>query len=84
MTDKPIKQSDAQHVEPVTGARFGAFGFEFAGTIVAAVISGYYVDGYLGVAPLFTLLFTMAGMGGALYRLLWNLKQTTSHRDDGN
>ena len=83
MTEGPIRQGDAPHDAEGSGARIAAFGFEFAGTIVAAVISGYYVDGYLGVAPLFTLLFTMAGMGGALYRLLWNLKQITAHRDDG-
>jgi F0F1-type ATP synthase assembly protein I len=67
----------------VRAGRFMAFGFEFAGTVVAGVISGYYLDKYVGTPPLFTLLLTLAGMGGALYRLLWNLKQTTSHRDDG-
>lgn len=52
-----------------------AFGFEFATTIVACVVGGYYLDGYLGTSPLFMLVFTVAGMGGAIYRLLWSLKQ---------
>jgi F0F1-type ATP synthase assembly protein I len=57
-------------------ARFIAVGMEFAGIVVAGVLAGYYLDGRLGTAPLFTLLLTLGGMGGALYRLLWNLKQS--------
>ncbi len=51
------------------------FGFEFASIIVTAVIVGYYVDQYLGTAPLFILLLTIGGMYGALRRLLWSLKK---------
>jgi F0F1-type ATP synthase assembly protein I len=68
----------------VKAGRFGALGFEFAGTVVAGVISGYYLDRYLGTAPLFTLLLTLAGMGGALYRLLWTLKRYNSHSQNGS
>jgi F0F1-type ATP synthase assembly protein I len=67
----------------VRAGRFGALGFEFAGTVVAGVVAGYYLDGWLHTAPLFTLLLTMAGMGGALYRLLWMLKRISSQSDDG-
>jgi F0F1-type ATP synthase assembly protein I len=63
--------------------RFGALGFEFAGTVVAGVVAGYYLDGWLHTAPLFTLLLTFAGMGGALYRLLWMLKRISSQSNDG-
>jgi F0F1-type ATP synthase assembly protein I len=59
-------------------------GFEFAGTVVAGVLLGYYADRYCGTPPLFTLLLTLAGMGGALYRLLWTLKQFSSRSDDGS
>lgn len=61
------------------GARYLGFGFEFAGIVVTAVIVGYYVDGYLGTAPLFMLVFTLTGMTGAVYRLIWSLK----HFHDG-
>lgn len=61
-----------------------AVGFEFAGTVVAGVLLGYYIDGRLGTAPLFTLLLTLGGMGGALWRLLWSLKRFSSHSDDGD
>lgn len=67
----------------VKAGRFMAVGLEFGATVVVGVVAGYYIDGYLGTAPLFTLLLTLGGMGGALYRLLWNLKQTSSHGDDG-
>ncbi len=59
-------------------------GFEFAGTVIAGVIGGYYLDEYLHTAPLFTLLLSLAGMGGALYRLLWTLKRFSSQSDDGD
>ncbi len=62
--------------------RFAGIGFEFAGIVVAAVISGYYVDSYLGTAPLFVLLLTLGGMGGAVYRLLWMLRRLDDRGDD--
>jgi F0F1-type ATP synthase assembly protein I len=42
------------------------------------------VDRYLRTAPLFTLVLTLGGMGGALYRLLWMLKQTNTRANDGD
>ncbi len=54
---------------------------EFAGTVVAGVILGYYLDGRLGTAPLLTLLLTLGGMGGALARLLWSLKRISANDD---
>lgn len=60
--------------------RFIAFGMEFALSVVAGVMAGYYIDGYLGTAPLFTLLLTIGGMAGGLYRLLWSLKTFNSQR----
>jgi F0F1-type ATP synthase assembly protein I len=67
----------------VKAARFTAVGFEFGATVVAGVVLGYYIDQYVGTAPLFTLLLTLAGMGGALYRLLWTLKQISSQSNNG-
>lgn len=63
--------------------RYAALGFEFAGIVVAGVLVGYYIDTHLGMAPLFTLLLTLGGMGGALYRLLWSLKRSNSQSDHG-
>ena len=65
-------------------ARFIALGMEFAGTVVAGVIAGYYLDDWLRTAPLFTLLVTLGGTAGAVTRLIWNLKQTNSHSDHGD
>jgi F0F1-type ATP synthase assembly protein I len=67
----------------VRAARFAGVGLEFAVVVVAGVIAGYYIDTRLGTEPLFTLLLTMAGMGGALYRLLWSLKRLSSQSDNG-
>ncbi len=60
------------------GARYAALGIEFGSIVSAAVIAGYYVDGYLGTAPLFTFVLTIGGMVGAVRRLLWSLKKHTS------
>jgi len=65
-------------------AQFAALGIEFASIVVAGVIAGYYLDDYLHTAPLFTLLLTMGGMGGALYRLLWMLKRLNSRSNHGD
>ncbi len=59
----------------VRGGRFTAVGLEFGFTIVAGVILGYYLDGWLGTAPLFTLLLTLGALGGALYRMIWMLRR---------
>lgn len=67
-------------VDPKAG-RFIAVGMEFGVTVVAGVLIGYYLDMRVGTPPLFTLLFTLGGMGGALYRLIWNLKQSRSVSD---
>lgn len=64
-------------------SRYAALGFEFAGIVVAGVLAGYYIDEHLSTAPLFTLLLTLGGMGGAVYRLLWGLKRFSSHSDNG-
>lgn len=64
--------------------RFAGLGFEFAGTIVTCVLVGYYLDGRVGTAPLFTLLLTLGGMAGALYRLLWVLRRLESREDDSD
>ncbi len=64
-------------------AKLLAAGAEFASMVVAGVIAGYYADQYIGTAPLFTLLLTLAGMGGALYRLIWTLKQSNSRPTHG-
>jgi len=68
----------------VRAAQFAALGIEFAGIVVAGVIAGYYLDQYLHTPPLFTLLLTLGGMGGALYRLLWMLKRLSSRSNHGN
>ena len=67
----------------VRSGRFAALGFEFAGIVVAGVVAGYYLDGWLHTAPLFTLSLSLAGMGGALYRLLWMLRRFNSQSDNG-
>jgi len=62
----------------LAGTRYAALGIEFGGIIAAAVVAGYYLDTYLGTAPLMTLVLTVGGMVGALRRLLWSLKKHSS------
>jgi F0F1-type ATP synthase assembly protein I len=51
---------------------------------VAGVLVGYYIDAHIGCAPLFTLLLTLGGMGGALYRLLSSLKRFSTDTHHGS
>ncbi|GIW45005.1 MAG: hypothetical protein KatS3mg077_2287 [Candidatus Binatia bacterium] len=59
-----------------------AGGTELAASVVAGVIAGYYLDRYLGSAPWFTLLFTLAGLAGGLSRLMWALKRLERRRSE--
>jgi F0F1-type ATP synthase assembly protein I len=63
------------------GVGYMALGIEFATIVVAGVLLGSYLDGRLGTMPLFTLLLTLGGMVGALYRLLWSLNRSRSQSD---
>jgi F0F1-type ATP synthase assembly protein I len=79
--DAPTHGGDQRSL--VTASRYMALGLEFAGIVVAGVLAGYYIDTQLGTEPLFTLLLTLGGMGGAVYRLLWSLKRSNSQSHNG-
>ena len=55
--------------------RFAALGTEFGVTIVAGVVVGYYLDEWLGTAPLFLLVVSLAAFGGSIYRMVAMLKR---------
>jgi F0F1-type ATP synthase assembly protein I len=61
----------------VNSGRYLAVGFQIAGAIVGGLLVGYFLDGYMGSAPLFTLLLTIGGFIGALRVLLWSLKKSS-------
>ncbi len=61
----------------LTSGRYLALGFQIAGSIVGGLIAGYYLDGWLGSAPLLTLSFALGGLFGAMRLLLWSLKKPT-------
>jgi F0F1-type ATP synthase assembly protein I len=61
----------------LNSGRFLALGFQIAGSIVGALLVGYFLDDYLKTAPLFTLFLTLGGFVGALRLLLWSLKKTS-------
>ncbi len=61
-----------------SAGRYAAFGVEFAAIIIAGVLTGYYLDEFLGTSPLLILLLSVGGMIGAVRRLLWSLKKHSS------
>ena len=63
----------------LTYGRYGALGFEFAGAVLAGIFAGRYADSYLGTTPWLLILGAVAGMTGAVYRLIVVLQQL-SHR----
>jgi F0F1-type ATP synthase assembly protein I len=61
----------------LNSGRYLAVGFQIAGSIVAGLLVGSYLDGAIGSTPLFTLLLTVGGFIGALRILLWSLKKSS-------
>jgi F0F1-type ATP synthase assembly protein I len=61
----------------LTSGRYLALGFQIGGAIVGGLLAGYFLDEYVKTPPLFTLLFTIGGLVGALRLLLWSLKKTS-------
>ena len=61
----------------LNSGRYMALGFQIAGSIVGGLLLGYFLDDYLHVAPLFTLMFTLGGLVGAMRLLLWSLKKSS-------
>ena len=58
--------------------RYGALGFEFAGAVVAGLLLGRYADTRFDTAPLLMVVGVVAGMAGAVTRLVAVLKQLSS------
>jgi len=76
-----MPDDESQNSGTIGAARYMGFGFEFAGTIVAGVVLGQYLDRWLGSAPLCTLILTLGALVGAIRRLLWSLKRHSSRGD---
>jgi F0F1-type ATP synthase assembly protein I len=63
----------------LTYGRYGALGFEFAGSVIAGILLGRYVDGWLGTEPWAMILGAVGGLSGAVYRLILVLQQLSRH-----
>ena len=61
---------------------YGALGFEFAGSIVAGLLIGNYVDIKFGTSPLLMVLGVVVGMAGAIYRLIIVLQRLSTCEKD--
>jgi ATP synthase protein I len=66
----------------LTYGRYGALGFEFAGAVLAGIFLGRYVDSYLGTSPWLMVLGAVAGLAGAIYRLIVVLQQISDRGHD--
>ena len=67
--------ADPEDSQLMNAGRFVALGTEFGVTIVAGVVVGYYLDNWLGTAPLFLLLVSIAAFGGSIYRMIAMLRR---------
>lgn len=70
----------------LTYGRYGALALGIGWSVAAGAVIGYYLDGYLGTSPLFTLLLTVGAMSGVIYTLVVTLqragKNGQEHRED--
>jgi F0F1-type ATP synthase assembly protein I len=62
--------------------RYGSLGFEFSGMVLAGILFGHYTDRYLGTEPWLLILGAIAGLAGAIARLLAVLQQSTRERQN--
>jgi F0F1-type ATP synthase assembly protein I len=49
--------------------RYVHLGFQFCILVAGGVLGGWWLDGQLGILPLFTIVGTMFGTGAAIYIL---------------
>ncbi len=56
-----------QHAWWVTGLQFTGLGWYIAGAVVLTTLGGVYLDRWVGVSPLFTLLGVLLGTFLAFY-----------------
>jgi ATP synthase protein I len=50
--------------------QLAALGLEFSGSVIGGLIIGYYLDEWLGTGPWLLIVFTFAGMGSAIVRMV--------------
>jgi F0F1-type ATP synthase assembly protein I len=48
---------------------YAGLGIQLGGSVLVFFFLGYYLDGYLGTLPLFTILGTFIGAGAAIYSI---------------
>lgn len=53
--------------------KYGAIGFEFAGSVIAGLFIGDYADANLGTGPFLMVLGVMVGIAAGTYRLVVTL-----------
>jgi len=63
-----------------TYGKYGALGFEFAAATIGGIFLGSYIDSHFGTGPWGTMLGAIAGMAGAIYRLVTVLQQISTRR----
>jgi F0F1-type ATP synthase assembly protein I len=65
---------DPKDPQLARSARYIALGAEFGVSVVAGVVLGYYLDEWLGTAPLFLLLLSLGAFAASVYRMVKTLQ----------
>ena len=55
----------------------------FSSMIISALILGYFVDQWLGVTPLFMMLFAVLGFVGGMKKIHAILRYENTNKDEG-
>lgn len=80
-----LKKKDYKNNRITKWKAFGivwALGIQFAASVVACVIIGYYLDRYLHTMPLMLFLFTIAGFAGGMLTFYRAIKRI--NKENGN
>lgn len=63
-------------------AKYLAIGLEIPSTIIGALVLGYLIDLYFGTSPWFTVVSSVLGFVGAVFRLTQYLKHFAGDGDE--
>lgn len=79
---QPDKQPGKMNLPFAKIAKYLAIGLEIPSTIIGALVLGYFIDLYFGTSPWFTVVSSVLGFVGAVFRLTQYVKYFSGDGDE--
>lgn len=62
----------------ITLGKLAATGIEVVACVLVSLFIGTKIDGYFSTSPIFTLLFSLIGLGGMIKIIFYNVKRASN------